>query len=217
MISEKRAWSGKLTFDAPGTTYSEQSNQQQKEIWCRKNTIKEMLRFPCSLLSNTLKRGIINSPARSIFPIKCSLPHFSRGEGAVQLRDRRKHPRPDGHLAQGQQARRGRPRRQGQGMICSLWTLIRTLVYKTSNVIHLWDSGERRIQFSQNFFALNCYQLTRLLDLSTMVTGTPVNQTIATWLSWRFKFGEALLHFGKTWDHTHTLLFGTLFARFKAG
>ena len=41
--------------------------------------------------------------------------YFSRGEGAVQLRDGRQHPGADGHVAQGQQARRGRPRRQGQG------------------------------------------------------------------------------------------------------
>ena len=45
------------------------------------------------------------------YPPSC----FSRGARAVQLRDGRQHPGPDGHVAQGQQAGRRRPRRQGQG------------------------------------------------------------------------------------------------------
>ena len=75
--------------------------------------------FSLFRLSLKLKERNINFPPRAGFPMKSILPfpsvRFSRGEGAVQLRHRRQHPGPDGHVAQGQQARRRRPRRQGQG------------------------------------------------------------------------------------------------------
>ena len=67
---------------------------------------------------------------KSILPFP--LFHFSRGEGAVQLRHRRQHPGPDGHVAQGQQARGRRPRRQGQGETIKRIRTFSTLKWDTT-------------------------------------------------------------------------------------